>query len=108
MAESETHKGAKTEAAGKGSQTEVPLSRNSRLDALTAGRNMATEIEPSGNPTKLEEAARRQRTLTHRRKYSRCLSPIWRRQWLPCALLVSPHCRKYYGDEEPRSSGANN
>ncbi|OGR24454.1 MAG: hypothetical protein A2139_08650 [Desulfobacca sp. RBG_16_60_12] len=59
MAESKTHKGAKTKAAGKGGQTEVPLSRGRRLDAITAGGDRATEIERSGAPAQLEKAVRR-------------------------------------------------
>ena len=59
MAETKSHKGAKTKAAGKGGQTEVPLSRNRRLDALTTGGDKATEIERSGSPAQLEKAARR-------------------------------------------------
>lgn len=59
MAESESHKKAKKKAAGKEGQTESPLSRNRRLDALTAGGGHAIEIERSGDPTQLEKAARR-------------------------------------------------
>lgn len=59
MAESESHKKTKNKAAGKGGQTEVPLPRKRRLDALTAGGDRATEIERSRNPALLEKAARR-------------------------------------------------
>jgi len=61
MAESESHKKAKHKAAGKKGQIEAPLTRNRRLDALTAGGVRATEIERSGNPAMLEKAARRLR-----------------------------------------------
>jgi len=61
MTESKSHKGAKNKAAGKGGQTEVPLSRNRRLDALTAGGNKATEVERGSAPAQLEKAARRLR-----------------------------------------------
>lgn len=59
MTESKSHKGAKSEAAGKGGQTEVPLPGNRRLDALTAGGGHATEVERSGDQAQLEKAARR-------------------------------------------------
>jgi hypothetical protein len=59
MAESKTHKGAKTKAAGKGGQTEVPLPGGRSLDALTGDGKKATEIERSGEPAKLQTAARR-------------------------------------------------
>jgi hypothetical protein len=59
MVESKSHKRAKAKAAGPGGQTEVPLSKNRRLDALTAGGGRATEIEMSGDPSQLKKAARR-------------------------------------------------
>lgn len=59
MSETESHRRAKIKAAGSGGQTEVPLSGNRRLDALTADGGRATEIERSGDPAKLEQAARR-------------------------------------------------
>jgi hypothetical protein len=59
MSESTSHNRAKNKAAGKGGETEVPLSRNRRLDALTKGGKQATEIERNGNPAMLEKAARR-------------------------------------------------
>jgi hypothetical protein len=49
------------EAAGRYGRTEVPLPRNRRLDALTKGGNLATEVERSGNINNLEMAARRLR-----------------------------------------------
>ncbi len=57
MSESQSHKRAKAKAAGPSGQTEKPLPGNRRLDAATRGR--ATEIERSGSPEKLEEAAKR-------------------------------------------------
>ena len=59
MSESTSHNRAKNKAAGKGGETEVPLSRNRRLDALTKGGKQATEIERSGNPATLAKAAQR-------------------------------------------------
>lgn len=61
MTETESHRRAKNKAAGASGQTEVPLSGNRRLDALTAGGGRATEVERSGDPAKLEQAARRLR-----------------------------------------------
>lgn len=57
MSESQSHKRAKAKAAGPSGQTEQPLPGNRRLDAATTRR--ATEIERSGSPEKLEEAAKR-------------------------------------------------
>lgn len=57
MSESKSHKNAKTKAAGKKGKTEVPLSRNRRLDAAT--KKKATEVERSGSSTGLEKAAQR-------------------------------------------------
>ncbi len=61
MTESERHRRTKKKAAGEGGQTEAPLPKKRRLDALTAGGGRATEIELSGNIDKLKEAARRLR-----------------------------------------------
>lgn len=60
MGETRSHKQSKTEAAGSAGQTEVPLPRGRRLDALS-GRGRATEIERSGAEQNLKEAARRLR-----------------------------------------------
>ena len=57
MAESQTHKKAKAQAAGKQGKTEVPIKGNRRLDAIT--KSKATEIERSGNMQSLSKAARR-------------------------------------------------
>jgi len=57
MAESQSHKGAKSKAAGKSGKTEALLKGNRRLDAQTKGR--ATEIERSSNKTRLEKTAQR-------------------------------------------------
>ena len=59
MAESTSHNRAKNKAAGKDGQTEVPLSKNRRLDALTVSGSRATEVERSGNPDNLKKAALR-------------------------------------------------
>ncbi len=59
MAESPSHKRAKNKAAGKDGQTEAPLSKNRRLDALTASGSRAIEVERSGNPENLKKAALR-------------------------------------------------
>jgi len=58
MTESVSHSRAKNKAAGKDGQTEVPLSRNRRLDALSSG-GRATEVERSGNLDNLSKAALR-------------------------------------------------
>ena len=57
MAETKSHKAAKSKAAGKSGQTEAPISRNRRLDAATPIK--ATEIERSGSMQQFEKAARR-------------------------------------------------
>ncbi len=59
MAESKSHKEAKNKAAGPGGKTEVPLSGNRRLDALTKNATKATEVERSGDPAQLAKAVRR-------------------------------------------------
>ena len=59
MAETKAHKAAKGKAAGRGGKTEVPLPGGGRLDAKTKGGGTATEIERSGDPDKLQRAARR-------------------------------------------------
>jgi hypothetical protein len=59
MSESESHKRAKNKAAGNKGQTEAPLPRGRRLDALTGDGKKATEIERNPDPAKLEKAARR-------------------------------------------------
>lgn len=57
MSESSSHKKAKSQAAGKKGQTEVPLPGKRRLDAATDKR--ATEVERSGNSEGLLKAAKR-------------------------------------------------
>ena len=57
MVEKSTHRRAKANAAGKNGRTEVRISRNRRLDAIT--RAKAVEIETSGQPKRLEKAALR-------------------------------------------------
>lgn len=59
MAKSESHKRAQSKAAGKSGKTEVPISRHRRVDAKTEAR--ATEVERSGDPKLLREAAQRLR-----------------------------------------------
>ena len=59
MSETQSHKRAKSKAAGRGGQTEVPLPGGRLLDAATS--NCATEIERSGSIAGLERAARRLR-----------------------------------------------
>ena len=57
MAEGTTHKRTKAKAAGKSGRTEVPISGNRRLDAVTGAK--AIEVETSGQATRLEKAALR-------------------------------------------------
>jgi hypothetical protein len=57
MSESESHKRAKSKAAGKKGKTETPLKGNRRLDAQTSKK--ATEVERSSDPNGLEKAAKR-------------------------------------------------
>lgn len=57
MAESDSHRRAKSKAAGRAGQTEAPLRGNRRLDALTPRK--AIEIERSGTMAALEKAAKR-------------------------------------------------
>ncbi len=57
MPKSQSHKRAQAKAAGKTGKTEVPISRNRRLDAKSTKK--ATEVERSGNPKMLEKAAQR-------------------------------------------------
>ena len=59
MTESESHRRAKNKAAGKKGQTEVPLPGIRSLDALTSDGRKANEVERSGDPAKLQMAARR-------------------------------------------------
>ena len=61
MAEKDSHRRAKNKAAGSRGRTEVPLSGNQRLDALTQGGGRATEVERSGIRAGLNAAARRLR-----------------------------------------------
>lgn len=57
MAEGTTHLRVKAKAAGKSGRTEIRISGNRRLDAVT--RSKAVEVEISGQPKRLEMAARR-------------------------------------------------
>lgn len=58
MPKSQSHERAQSKAAGRQGETEVKLPSGGRLDALTEG-GRAIEIERSGKPQALEEAARR-------------------------------------------------
>lgn len=57
MAESQSHKSAKSKAAGKSGKTEVQIKGGRRLDAQS--KTKATEIERSDNKARLEKAAQR-------------------------------------------------
>ncbi len=59
--ETNSHKRAKSKAAGQNGATEVPISRDRRLDALSADGKRATEVERSGSAEGLQKAARRLR-----------------------------------------------
>lgn len=59
MSESNSHKAAKTRAAGVTGATECKLPGGRRLDACSPGR--ATEVERSGRTERLNAAARRLR-----------------------------------------------
>ena len=59
MSESKSHKTTKQRAAGPGGRTEAKLPGGRRLDALTKGGGRATEVERSGNPRNLAQAASR-------------------------------------------------
>ena len=62
MAETDTHKRAKNQAAGSRGRAEVPLPGGQRLDALSqGGGRRATEVERSGTRAGLNAAARRLR-----------------------------------------------
>ena len=66
MAESQSHKRAKSRAAGKGGKTEAPLRGNRRLDAQN--KKKATEVERSGIKARLEKAAQRLKDSGKRQK----------------------------------------
>jgi hypothetical protein len=63
MSETQSHRRAKAQAAGRNGDTEVPLPPGRRLDALSE-HGRATEIERSGAKATLEAAARRLRDST--------------------------------------------
>ncbi|MFH1958356.1 MAG: hypothetical protein ABIJ15_07775 [bacterium] len=65
MGESRSHKKGKGSAA----KTEVPISRNRRLDAVR-GDN-AIEVERGGTPKKINQALSRLKTQTNRNKILR-------------------------------------
>ena len=66
MSESQSHKKAKSKAAGKVGKTEVPLKGNRRLDA--ASKKKATEIERSGSNKNLKKAAKRLKDSRRKQK----------------------------------------
>ena len=57
VAEKRVHKETKVREAGTKGKTEVAISRGRRIDAATASR--AIEVETSGSPDRLRQAARR-------------------------------------------------
>ena len=59
MSETQSHRRAKAKAAGPGGRTEVPISGGRSLDALSANKKRATEVERSGTQEGLKKAARR-------------------------------------------------
>ncbi len=59
MAKSVSHKRAQRRAAGKGGTVERKQPGGTKLDALSAGGKRATEVERSGDPERLRQAARR-------------------------------------------------
>jgi hypothetical protein len=59
MAEKPTHKPAKARAGGSSGKTEVTIKSGRRLDATT--RACAIEVETSGSPQRLRQAAQRLR-----------------------------------------------
>ena len=66
MAETQSHKRAKANAAGQAGKTEVPLKRGRRLDATR--NKTATEIERSGSSAALEKAAERLKASRKKQK----------------------------------------
>ncbi|OGI29898.1 MAG: hypothetical protein A2287_10535 [Candidatus Melainabacteria bacterium RIFOXYA12_FULL_32_12] len=49
MSKSESHKKAQSKAAGKNGYTEYELKNGQKLDAMSANKKRATEIERNGN-----------------------------------------------------------
>ena len=56
MTKSDSHKNAQIKAAGKNGFTEYQLKNGQKLDAMSANKKRATEVEKSGNFT---DAAKR-------------------------------------------------
>ena len=56
MSKSDSHKNAQSKAAGKNGYTEFSLNNGKKLDAMSANKKRATEVERSGN---FSEAAAR-------------------------------------------------
>jgi hypothetical protein len=65
MSESRSHKKGK----GNASQTEVPISRGRRLDAIRG--TAAIEVERGGTPNKIDQALSRLKTQTNKAKIIR-------------------------------------
>jgi len=59
MGKSQSHKRAQSKAAGRSGKTEVKMPGGSRLDAKTKSGKTATEVERSGDPARLKQAAAR-------------------------------------------------
>ena len=68
MAKSKAHRQAQRRAAGKGGKTETKLPGRQRLDAKTSSGKTATEVERSGDPARLTQAAQRLRASKAERK----------------------------------------
>jgi len=68
MSKTQSHKRAQSKAAGKKGKTEVQISRNRKLDAVTKSGYKATEVERSGNKTGLVKAARRLKARRSKQK----------------------------------------
>ena len=66
MSKSQSHKRAQSKAAGKTGKTEVPIKGNRLLDAKRG--KTATEVERSGNPAQLRQAAQRLKSSRAPRK----------------------------------------
>ena len=75
MPESESHRRAKNTAAGPSGSTEVPLRGGGRLDAQTPTK--AVEIERSGDPQRLADAAARLKASGKPQKVLQVLDPYF-------------------------------
>lgn len=68
MGKSQSHLKAQSKAAGKGGKTETKLPGRRRLDAKTSSGKTATEVERSGDPSRLKHAAQRLKASKAKRK----------------------------------------